>query len=107
MGDRLLYEPLHPGHAEVLFEALGDARVYEYISEVPPANAAQLAPQFAVMTTGPPPDKTGERWLNYTVRLRANGTFIGTLQATIIQQRAEVAYLFGPQFWHVATPLKP
>jgi RimJ/RimL family protein N-acetyltransferase len=31
--------------------------------------------------------------------LKANEALIGTLQATIIQRHAEVAYLFDPQFW--------
>ena len=37
--------------------------------------------------------------MNYAVRLSRTGTLIGRLEATIVEGRAEVAYLFDPQFW--------
>jgi RimJ/RimL family protein N-acetyltransferase len=96
---RLLYEPLCADHAPGLFESLGDPRVYEHIGDVQSPNVAVLAAQFAYMASGPPPHLAHERWLNYAVKLRTDASLIGRLEATIIEQRAEVAYLFGPRFW--------
>src|SRR5216684_3181162 len=96
---RLLFETLKADHATELFEPLGDPLVYEHISETPAITVAAVAARFAFMASGPPPDLANECWLNYVVRLRANGTAVGRLQATIIERRAQVAYLFGPQFW--------
>jgi len=96
---RLLYEPLYSDHAAGLFEALEDPRVYEHINDIPSPGVAQLAARFARMSSGPPPDRTDECWLNYALRLKANGTLIGRLQATIRERRAEVAYLLGPEYW--------
>ncbi len=97
---RLLYESLCADHAQGLFESLGDPRVYEHIGDVQSPNVDVLAAQFAYMASaGPPAHLAHERWLNYAVRLRVNGTLIGRLEATIIERRAEVAYLFGPRFW--------
>jgi RimJ/RimL family protein N-acetyltransferase len=78
---------------------MDDPRVYEHIGDVQPPNVAILAAQFAYMAAGPPPNLAHETWLNYAVRLRANSTLIGRLEATIIEQRAEIGYLIGPQYW--------
>ena len=96
---RLLFEPLQPGHAGFLFAQLDDPRVYEHIPGNVPANAAALADQFAHMASGPTTNCANERWINFAVRLRADGTLIGRLQATVIAGRAEVAYLLGPNHW--------
>jgi RimJ/RimL family protein N-acetyltransferase len=97
--DRLLIEPLRADHAAGLFGPLSDPRVYESIGGAPPASVAVLADRFARMISGPPPHRTDEQWLNYAVRLRVDDTLIGTLQADISHERAEVAYLFGPAYW--------
>jgi RimJ/RimL family protein N-acetyltransferase len=98
-SERLLYEVLLPEHAQGLFEALGDPRIYEHIGNAPPASVTELAVRIASKIAGPPAHRARERWLNYAVRLKATDTLIGWLQATIIQRRAEVAYLFDPRFW--------
>src|SRR6516225_4177871 len=96
---RLLLETLSPEHAHGLFEALADPRVYEHIHEAPAESVAALASQFARLANGPTSDSTGEQWLNLAIRRREDGCLIGRLQATIIDRRAEVAYLIGPQYW--------
>lgn len=96
---RLLLEPLHPDHAHGLFDALADPRVYEHICDAPAESVPELASQFSRMAQGPPADHAGERWLNVAIRRREDWCLLGRLQATIIDQRAEVAYLIGPRFW--------
>ena len=96
---RLLFEPLRPDHAAGLFEPLSDPRVWEYIGENPLTTVTALAAEYDRMASGPPSDRANEYWLNYAVRSKADGTLLGTLQATIIERWAEVAYLFGPESW--------
>ena len=96
---RLLFEPLRADHAAGLFEPLSDPRVWEHIGETALTTVEALAARFDRMASGAPHDRSDENWLNYAVRLKSNGTLIGQLQATIIEQQAEVAYLFGPRHW--------
>ncbi|MGQ0636945.1 MAG: GNAT family N-acetyltransferase [Planctomycetaceae bacterium] len=96
---RLLFEPLCAEHARGLFGPLSDPRVDEHIDDTPPENVAALAARFAIMAAGPPAHRSRERWVNFAVKLAADGVLIGRLEATIVDGRAEVAYLFDPQFW--------
>jgi RimJ/RimL family protein N-acetyltransferase len=96
---RLLFEPLQALHAAELFERLSDPRVWEFIGENPYPSVAAVADHFDHMAAGPPARHGHERWINYAVRSRAQGILLGTLQATIVARRAEVAFLFGPQYW--------
>jgi RimJ/RimL family protein N-acetyltransferase len=98
-SSRLLFEPLRRDHATGLFEPLRDPRVWEHIGETPLTTVAALAARFDRVASGPPPDRFNENWLNYAVRLKEDGTLIGWLQATILEPRAEVSYLFGPEHW--------
>lgn len=96
---RLEFEPLRADHAAGLFESLSDPRVHEHLGQRPPATVAELALQFARKLAGPPPHLARERWINHVVRLRTCATLIGRLEATVVESRAEVAYLLGPQHW--------
>jgi len=96
---RLSFEPLHSRHAAELFEPLSDPRVWEFIGENLYTSVAAVADRFARIAAGPPTDHADERWINYATRLRATGILIGRLEATIVDQRAEIAFLFGPQYW--------
>lgn len=95
--NRLHFEPLGCQHAAGLIEPFSDSRIYAYIGGGPPLDVADLAADFARRAAGPP-DKD-ERWLNFAVSLRSSGEWIGRLEATIIDQRGEVAYLLGPNHW--------
>jgi RimJ/RimL family protein N-acetyltransferase len=95
---RLSFESLRADHAAGLFEPLSDPRVWEYIGKNSAPTVEALATRFERMASGPS-DRPRENWVNYAVRLKADGTLIGRLEATIIGQRAEVAYLFGPRYW--------
>ena len=96
---RLSYAPLAAEDAAVLFPLLADPAVYRYIDAHPPASIGELAARFDRVRAGPPSDRTGESWWNYTVRLLESGLAVGRLEATIVGDRAEVAYLFGQMYW--------
>ncbi len=98
-SERLVYEPLRQDHAFELINALTDPRVYRYIEGPYPSTYELLTDQFAFMTAGPPEHKRHERWWNFVVRLGPFGQPIGRLEATLVDDWAEVAYLFGPEYW--------
>jgi RimJ/RimL family protein N-acetyltransferase len=96
---RLRYEPLITEHAQALFPVLADPAVYRYIDDDIPTSVEELSKRFKQMSSGPPVNRTDELWWNYAVRLVESSLLIGRLEATIVQDRAEVAYLFGPAYW--------
>ena len=99
-SSRLVVESLRTAHAVKLFPALSDPRVCTFISNDPPSSVGDLEALYARYLKGPAPS-SGALFLNWAVRLKAGGDYVGTLQATIdIGRRcASVAYLLGPEFW--------
>ena len=95
---RLGYEWILRSHAVELEEVLCDPRVYEFIDCDCPT-PAELEESFTRKEAGAPAHRADELWLDIIVRLSASGVVIGQLEATILEGRAEVAYLFGPDFW--------
>lgn len=98
-SSRLTFEKLSVEHAEGLYQALCNQATYEHLGEGPPQHVSELATRFSRVAAGPPPDRVNERWINYAVRNRADGSLIGRVEATLVGCRAEVAYVFGPQTW--------
>ena len=98
-SSRLTFERLGAEHAEGLYQALCNQQTYEHLGEGPPQQVGELAARFSRMAAGPPPDRVDERWINYAVRNRVDGVLVGRVEATLTGCRAEVAYVFGPQYW--------
>ncbi|MCB1230755.1 MAG: GNAT family N-acetyltransferase [Verrucomicrobiae bacterium] len=97
-SDRLTYEPLSAAHAPGLASVLCDPRVYEYIdAEIPTPES--LAKEFERLAAGAPEHRARETWIDFAVRRRSDHTLIGRIEATVIERNAEVAYLFGPDYW--------
>jgi RimJ/RimL family protein N-acetyltransferase len=92
---RLSLVPLSPGDADEMVEVLGDRRLYEFIGGQPPT-LVELRATYARLAAGHPSDRT-EEWRNWTVRRRADGQAVGTVQATITADggAAEVAWMVG------------
>ncbi len=97
---RLLIESLRIEHATQLYPVLKDPRIYTFISDDPPSSARALATLFSRYLEGPGLSSTTV-FLNWAVRLKTGGDYVGTLQATIDpgSRRAAVAYLLGPDYW--------
>src|SRR5579872_4594279 len=53
---RLILEPLVERHADVLFEGLSDARLYEFTDDKPPANLSTLRARFHRLESRHSPD---------------------------------------------------
>jgi len=94
---KLSFEDLQTSHLDELATVLLHPAVYQHIEEEPPSLFEfKLGLERAIAAPGPA--VTGETWLNYLVR-DATGAMLGRLEATLHHQLAEVAFLFGPQFW--------
>jgi ribosomal-protein-alanine N-acetyltransferase len=87
-------EPLVPSHAALVFDDLTDRALYVYIPDEPPASRADLVARFERYATAAP---AGERWLNWIAF--AGDTPVGHVQATVTNDRADVAWLIFPRFW--------
>jgi RimJ/RimL family protein N-acetyltransferase len=101
---RLLIRPLREEHADALFEALDDPRVGTYIGGPVAQSPAALRERIRQQELGPAPGQEVERWWNFLVEVadlvESTGSgVVGTLQATLYDDWAEVAYLFGPAGW--------
>jgi RimJ/RimL family protein N-acetyltransferase len=96
---RLVYEQITSRHAGELKDVLDDPRVYVYVDDGVAPTFEQLLESFTLMKAGPPEHRKDERWVNYAVRIKDSQIAIGRVEATVIEHRAEVAYLFGADYW--------
>ena len=93
-AEDLLLEPLLATHAEAMFPLLGDAELYRWIDEAPPADVANLRARYARLETRTSADGR-QHWLNWVVR-RPGQPPLGYVQATVLEDgSAWVAYLLG------------
>lgn len=95
---RLVLEPLVERHAEELFEALQDPRLYTYVPQDPPESLPALRQRFALLARRHCP-AGDELWLNWLVRGAADGRCRGRLQATVQGALAWIAYEVLPAYW--------
>ena len=92
---RLELTPLHVGHADEMAVVLSDPALYAIIGGAPPT-VDQLRGRYEQLVAGRSPDDR-QQWLNWTVRLRQEVPTIavGTVQATIAPDGAEIAWIIG------------
>lgn len=79
--DRLVLEPVTAWHGESLFAFLKEPLLYTYIPREPPLAASHVARRFEQLETRRSPDGS-ELWLNWAVRIAANG-YAGLVEATV------------------------
>jgi [ribosomal protein S5]-alanine N-acetyltransferase len=93
----LTLEPQRAGHADAMFEVLGDPAIYEYENE-PPSSLDWLRARFARLETRRSPDGR-EQWLNWVIRL-PDSRLAGYVQATVHPNgRAAIAYVLASRHW--------
>lgn len=96
---RLLLEPLALSHASALFEPLQTPELYTYIPQEAPVSLEALTARYATLSGRHSPDGR-EIWLNWALRQRATGVYVGTAQATVrTDHTALLAYMIFPAFW--------
>ncbi len=96
--ERLILEPLQPRHAPLLFELLSDAAIYTFIPFDPPKSVEALTERYTKLAVGGSADGS-DIWLNFALRQIENGSYVGTVQATVTGKKAYVAYELGPPHW--------
>ncbi len=98
-SQRLCLEPLEPDHAELLFDGLQNASIYDFIEDVPPQSVESLCDRYIMLARRQSPDGT-EIWLNWAVWSFVEKCYVGYVQATItLKKSAIIAYVFFPNSW--------
>jgi ribosomal-protein-alanine N-acetyltransferase len=94
---RLLLEPILPAHAPILNESLQDKELYRFIPQDPPPSLEALTDRYDFLSARRSPDGR-EAWLNWAVRDKRSGDYVGTLEATVEEDPlAFIAYMvFAP-----------
>jgi len=87
---RLKLEPLTERHAALTFHCWQDERLYAFIPFDQPDNLGTLEKQYRELSTRRSPDGS-EEWLNWFLKKKADGDYVGLVQATI--HRDSSAYL--------------
>lgn len=93
--ERLVLEPLTVEHADELARVLDDPALHTFIGGQP-ETADELRARYARWSAGSPEPKV--RWRNWAVRLADANCLVGTVQATIQGETAEVAWVVGTRW---------
>jgi RimJ/RimL family protein N-acetyltransferase len=90
--ERLELIPLAERFADEMYDGLQSPQLYEYIADWPPPSRVWLRERYRRLETGRSADSC-ELWLNWLLRERITGRFVGHVQATVNGRSALVAYL--------------
>jgi len=89
--------PQDLSHAQGLFQALSDPKIYEFLDEELPENVDVVRRRIVQLQRGVSKDGT-EIWLNWSVF--DGGRIVGFTQATVYRDGlAEIAYVLTPSTW--------
>ena len=93
--------PQDLSHAEGLYAALRDPRIYAFLDDAPPESLQSLHARMARLAKGAP-EGSGQIWLNWTVF--EGEVVVGYTQATIeADGTARAAYVFSPGIWWIGS----
>ncbi|APR76464.1 GCN5-related N-acetyltransferase [Minicystis rosea] len=97
---RLRLEPLTAAHADAMFAPLQDEAIYRWISTAAPIHIEALRERWAQYESRVSSDGR-EAWLNWAVRRRSDGIYIGKIDVSIDETNVatNVGYIFLPAFW--------
>jgi RimJ/RimL family protein N-acetyltransferase len=98
-SERLLLEPLRGSHAELLFEAMSEPRIYHWISALPPLSLELLQRRWnAAESHGS--HVQGKLELNWAARRSSDGSYVGKLDVEVVNNVAtNVGYMIFLPFW--------
>jgi RimJ/RimL family protein N-acetyltransferase len=92
--NRLDLIPITQALAPEMFQVLNDSALYKYVTGSPPADAVALARQYELWESRRSPDES-ELWLNWALRQKGNMQLIGHLQAGVLADHADMAWVLG------------
>ena len=95
--DRLDLLPSSVDDAADLFPLLKDPSLGRYTGEAPPVDVHAVRARFESWASRRSPDGS-ELWLNWILRRRADGSAVGTVQATVGDGDAAIAWTVGTAF---------
>jgi RimJ/RimL family protein N-acetyltransferase len=100
-SERLLIEPLLGSHADLLFEAMSEPRIYRWISALPPPTLEHLQRRWTAAESHGS-NSEGEIDLNWAVRRSSDGRYIGKLDAAVAKNKVatNVGYIVFLPFWN-------
>jgi RimJ/RimL family protein N-acetyltransferase len=90
--DRLLLTPLQVSDAAEMVVVLADPELYGFTGDSPPS-LGELEHRYRAQVVGPARDN--ETWHNWILRLIESDASIGFVQATVIGDCAELAWVVG------------
>ena len=90
--ERLTLLPLAAQYAEEMAGVLGDPRLHSFIGGTPDTPEG-LRARYRRLVAGP--GVAGVSWCNWVVRLDSADCLTGTVQATVVGERAEIAWVVG------------
>lgn len=90
--NRLDLLPLRPEHAAEMAEVLSDPALHAFIGGAPLEPQALRARYERLAAGSPDP---AQHWLNWVIHLRGENRLAGTVQATIADEVAEIAWVVG------------
>ena len=94
---RLILRPMVRDDAADLFGLLRDPAMYRFTESAPPASVDELREKIRLREVRRSPEGD-ELWLNWTLRLRSSAQAIGYVQATVVERRADLAWVVGSAF---------
>lgn len=90
--DRLTLRPLVPSDAAEMVEVLADPELYTFTGGEAP-DLETLEQRYRAQVGGPPDGD--EIWLNWIARSNQDHRAVGFVQATVVHQAADVAWVVG------------
>ncbi|MCX5557929.1 GNAT family N-acetyltransferase [Streptomyces sp. NBC_00038] len=89
---RLNLLPLRVEHAEEMAQVLSDPALHTFIGGAP-ATPADLRLRYERLVVGSPDPAV--TWWNWVIQLREGACLVGTVQATVTGEVAEIAWVLG------------
>ncbi len=90
--DRLALHPLRIADAAEMVDVLAAASLYEFTGGEAP-NLEALLERYRLQTAGS--GRPEEQWRNWIIRIVADGRAVGFVQADVIDNTAELAWVVG------------
>jgi RimJ/RimL family protein N-acetyltransferase len=92
--DRLDLLPIAQQFAPSMFRVLNDPGLYEFTGGSPPKDVETLADRYKRWECGKSPSGS-ELWYNWLLHLRLQNELIGYVQATVLPEYADIAWVVG------------